>query len=354
MKEQKEDNIIADPQYLDFIMDIKNRVYQGQSQALRAVNKELIGLYWDIGRMIVEKQEELGWGKSVVEQMSSDLSSEFPGIKGFSSSNLWRMRSFYKAYLQVPILASLSRELPWFHNILLFEKVKEDLEREFYLKFAIKNNLSYRALHKAIEQNEYHRYLANQTNFDLRLDENQALKANMAVKDDYNLDFLTLSEEHKERELEDAIIANITKFLSEMGGQFAFVGRQYKIIVSEDEYFIDLLFYHRKLQCLVAIELKAGKFDPRDIGQLNFYLSALDDQSKESNEKNSIGIIICKEKDRTKVEYSLRNVNSPIGVGTYDQYSKLADVPEMIAKYLPSEEEIKRRLVVEDNDLSKS
>lgn len=334
--------------YKSLLQALRERVAQAQLTALKAVNRELIGLYWDIGRTIVEKQEEVGWGESVIDSLARDLQAEFPGVRGFSPRNLRNMRRYYLTYKDDPNLQTLSAKLAWSHNTLIIEQCKDNEQRQFYLEAAEQLRLSYRALERQLRGGEYERYLLNQTNFPQTLPTTQAERALLAVKDDYNLDFLGLSDEHTERELEDALIHNITRFLQEMGGYFAFVGRQVRVEVNDHEYFIDLLFYHRKLRCLVAVELKAGPFQPEHAGKMQFYLSALDDQVRLEEENTSIGIIVSRSKDRTVVEYTLRGETRPIGVASYNQYSSLDDLPERIAKYLPSPSEIEHRLFMEE------
>ena len=338
-------SITQDKEYQNLIADIKTKIKNSQQQAFLAVNKEMIKLYWDIGEKIVLKQSEQKWGDSVVDQVSSDLQLEFPGITGYSRSSVYRMRQFYLAYYNKPIVQALLGQLSWTHHGKILDKCKTDEEREFYIKLSVKGHLSYRALESKIAKNEFHRYLANQTNYNLTIENNtQSLRAINSVKDDYNFDFLLLGEKHSERQLEDEIILNITRFLSEMGGHFTFVGRQVKVSVGEEDYFVDLLFYHRLLKCLVAIELKAREFEPEFAGKMQFYLSGLDDQVRVEGENPSIGIIICKSKNRTKVEYTLRDQKRPIGVATYNQYDRLEDLPNQISQFLPSEEEISKRL----------
>lgn len=330
--------------YKQVLQSLNERVARAQLAALKAVNRELIGLYWDIGRTIVEKQEQLGWGDSIVEQIAGDLQVEFPGVRGFSRSNVFNMRRYYLTYRDDPKVQTVSGQIPWSHNTLIMETCKSADERTFYLDTASRFHLSYRALERQMRGDEYGRYLQNQTNFQETITPATADQALFAVKDSYNLDFLGLSGEHTERELEDALVLNITKFLAEMGGYFAFVGRQFRVEVSEREFFIDLLFYHRKLRCLVAVELKAGPFQPEHAGKMQFYLSALDDRVRLEGENPSIGIIVAQSKNRTIVEYTLRDVNRPIGVASYNQYESLDDLPERIARYLPSPEEIEQRL----------
>lgn len=330
--------------YKEILRRLKERIAEAQLAALKAVNRELIGLYWDIGRTIVEKQEELGWGENIVEQIARDLQVEFPGVRGFSRSNVFNMRRYYLTYRDNPKVQTVSGQIPWSHNTLILDRCKTEAERAFYLEAAARFSLSYRALERQIKGNEHGRYLQNQTNFPETLSPVQAERALLAVKDDYNLDFLGLTDEHTERELEDALVLNITKFLAEMGGYFTFVGRQFRVEVEEREFFIDLLFYHRKLRCLVAVELKAGPFQPEHAGKMQFYLSALDDRVRLEDENPSIGIIVAQSKNRTIVEYTLRDVNRPIGVASYNQYESLEDLPERIARYLPSPSEIEQRL----------
>ncbi|MBF6612285.1 MAG: DUF1016 family protein [Chloroflexi bacterium] len=325
------------------LQSLKERVAQAQYQALKAVNKELIELYWDVGRIIVEKQAELGWGKSVVDKLARDLQLEFPGVRGFSAQNLWRMRQFYETYGGSANLSALLREISWTHHLEILG-CKSSEEREFYLKMTRKHGWSYRVLSHHIDSKAYERWLLGQTNFDTTLADPLKDRAKLTVRDDYNFDFLELAEPHLERELEEELVSNITRFLGELGGYFAFVGRQYRLEIEDKEFFLDLLFYNRELQCLMAIELKTGEFQPEYGSKMNFYLSALDDRVKLPHENPSIGIIICKSKQRTIVEYTLRDMHKPIAVATYNHYSTLKELPERIARYLPSPEEIQERL----------
>jgi len=332
---------IASNNYQLFLNDIKERILSAQYEALRAVNKELISLYWDLGKMIIERQEKEGWGKSVVEMLSKDLQKEFSGIKGFSAANLWRMRNFYLTYRENEKLAPLVREISWTKNIVIMEKCKDDLEREFYIKMTKKFGWTKNVLIHQVESQAYERFLLNQTNFDQTLPEKYRHQAKLAVKDEYTFDFLELGEEHSERELELALINNIRRFLIEMGGYFTFIGNQHRLEVGGDEFFVDLLLYHRKLRCLVAIELKVGEFKPESAGKMQFYLAVLNDTIRLAEENSSIGIILCKEKNRIIVEYALKDTTQPIGVSTYRITSTL---PEELQKYLPSGEEIAKRL----------
>ncbi|MCD6578059.1 DUF1016 family protein [bacterium] len=324
------------------IEEIKKKIYQAQYEALKKVNKELISLYWGIGESIVQRQEKYNWGKSIVENISQELQKEFSGIKGFSAANLWRIRNFYTTYLDNPKLATLSREISWSHNIAIMEKCKDDQEREFYMLISKKYGWTYRVLINQIENQTYQKFLLNQTNFDKTVPEKYKNQAKLAVKDEYTFDFLELREEHLERELETHLVNNIKNFLIEMGGYFTFIGNQFRIEVGGEEFFIDLLLFHRKLQCLVAVELKIGKFKPEYAGKMQFYLSVLNDKMKLKEENPSIGIIICKDKNRTVVEYSLKDLDSPIGVASYKIRKTL---PKELKKYLPSSEEIAKKLL---------
>ncbi|KAA1246520.1 YhcG family protein [Aquimarina sp. RZ0] len=327
--------------YTTFLQEIKEQVYQSQYEALKQVNKQLIKLYWAIGKSIVEKQEQFGWGKSVVETLSKDLQKEFVGVKGFSTDNLWRMRKFYIKYSENSKLAPLVQEIGWSHNILIMEKCKDDLEREFYIQMVKKYGWTKNVLIHQIESKSYERFLLNQTNFDKTLEEKYRHQAKLAVKDSYSFDFLGMSENYGEREMELGLIKNIRSFLMEMGSDFAFIGNQYKVTVGEDDFYVDLLLYHRRLKSLVVIELKTTKFKPEHAGQMQFYLTALDEQEKGEDENPSIGIIICKGKNRTVVEYALKRVNAPMGVADYRITEEL---PEDMQELLPSAEEIVEHL----------
>lgn len=332
---------IVQADYQQFLKQIKEQVYQSQYEALKAVNKELIDLYWSIGKAIVQKQDQNGWGKSVVENLSNDLQKEFPGMKGFSSDNLWRMRKFYVRYSDNEKLAPLVQEIGWGHNIVVMEKCKDDLEREFYIKMTKKYGWTKNVLIHQIEGNSYQRFLLNQTNFDQALEEQYRHQAKLAVKDSYSFDFLEMAEEYKERDLELSLVNNIRSFLMEMGGDYSFIGHQYRIELEEDEYFIDLLLYHRRLKCLLAIELKTTAFKPEYAGKMQFYLSVLDDTMKLEGENPSIGIIICKSKNKTVVEYALKTATKPMGVA---DYSLSKTVPRDLKGLLPTPEEIERSL----------
>jgi predicted nuclease of restriction endonuclease-like (RecB) superfamily len=327
--------------YSVLLMAIKQRIRTGQYEALRAVNTALIGLYWDIGSLIVERQAGATWGRAVVEQLAADLQAEFPGIQGFSSRNLWYMRTFYETYADNQKLQQLVAEIGWSHNIVIIERCKNDLQREFYLRMTRRMGWSRNVLIHQIENQTYEKTLLNQANFEQTLPEPLRDQARLALKDEYTFDFLELGDQHNERQLEVALLANVAAFLREMGGMFAFVGSQYRLEVGDKEYFIDVLLYHRRLRCLIAIDLKVGEFVPEYVGKMQFYLAALDDTVREEGESPSIGIILCKSKDKMIVEYALRESSKPIGVATYRIVSTL---PHELADQLPTPDQITRLL----------
>ena len=337
----KKDTTILENDFTNFVKEIKAKILSSQYEALKAVNKELINLYWEIGKNIVEKQEKFGWGKAVVQNLSNELQKEFIGIKGFSERNLWNMRNFYLEYKDDSKLQTLSAQIGWSHNVTIFQQCKDNLEREFYIKMVIKFGWTYRVLEHQIENKSYEKFLLNQTNFENTIVEKYKDQAILAVKDEYNFDFLSLSEKYDEKELELGLINSVREFLAQMGTDFTFVGNQYRLEIDDEEYFIDLLLYHRRLKSLIAIELKIGKFKPEYAGKMNFYLSALNDKVKLEDENPSIGIIICKDKKRTTVEYALKDSNQPIGVATY----KLTEtLPKEYKNLLPTTQEISKKL----------
>ena len=323
-----------------FIIEIKQKVHQAQYEALKAVNVQLINLYWELGKAISEKQSE-SWGKAIVTTLSKELQKEFPKMSGFSTTNLWLMAQFYSEYHSVENLQPLVGEISWTKHIVILNKCKDNLERQFYILATKKFGWTKNVLIHQIENKTYEKYLLNQTNFEQTLPESIKSQAHLAVKDEYTFDFLNLAEEHSESQLENALVQNVRNFLLEIGHQFAFIGNQYKLQVGEKEYFIDLLLYHRQLQCLVAIELKIGEFIPEYKGKMEFYLTVLNDTIKLAHENDAIGIIICKEKDRTVVEYSLKSSNMPIGVATYNTSAKL---PKQYQELLPDREEIAEKI----------
>ncbi len=330
-------SLVHNKHYSDFLREVKERIRSAQYDALKNVNSVLISLYWDLGKKIVDRQGRHNWGKSVVENLAQDLQKEFPGVSGYSKDNLWRMRKFYLRYEKSTKLAPLVQEISWSHNIVVMEKCKDDLEREFYIRMTKRMGWTKEVLVHQVENKTYEKTMVNQTNFGKTLPAKIEKQAKLAVKDEYSFGFLELGEEHSELELERAIVAKVNRFLIEMGGAFAFMGNQYRLEIEGNEYFIDILLYHRRLRCLVAIELKIGEFKPEYVGKMQFYLAALDAEMKEKYENPSIGIIVCKEKKRTIVEYALKESNKPIAVAQYKITTKL---PKELKKQLPSPEQI--------------
>ena len=324
----------------DFIAEIKQKIRSAQYEALKVVNTQLINLYWEIGKSIAEKQTE-GWGKAIVPELSKELQNEFPGVSGFSTTNLWLMAQFYTEYQSVEFLQPLVGEISWTKHVTILNKCKNNQERQFYILATRKFGWTKNILIHQIENKTFERQMLGQTNFKDVLPDTIKNQAVLAIKDEYTFDFLNLSAEYSESELEQALIQNIRAFLLELGHNFTFIGNQYKLQVSDKDYSIDLLLFHRQLQCLIAIVLKIGDFQPEYKGKMEFYLSVLNDKIKLPHENEAIGIIICKSKDRTIVEYSLRTGNLPIGVATY---STSAILPEKYQDILPSVEEISEKI----------
>ena len=332
---------ILSPEYLNFKNEITARIRSAQYEALKAVNKEMIALYWEVGKRITEQQTALGWGKSVVENLSRDIQKEFPGIKGFGVSNMWDMARFYTEYQSNEILQPLVGEISWSKHIVILTKCKETQQRQFYILATKKYGWTKDVLINKIEAKTYENYLLGQSNFDITLPDKIKNQAILALKDEYTFDLVGLAEEHSEYELEQAIIKNIRAFLMEFGTDFSFIGNQYRLEVDGKEYFIDLLLYNRRLQAMIAIELKIGEFQPEYKGKMEFYLNILNDTVKLPHENPAIGIIICKSKSRMIVEYALKSSNMPIGVATYSLSSEL---PEAYKKLLPTSEEIAKKI----------
>lgn len=327
--------------YIGLLADVKIAIVAAQRSAIRAVNRALVDLYWEIGRLIVERQRGRTWGKAVVERLANDLQVEVPGLRGFSSSNLWRARQMYLEYELDPILAPLARELDWSQNVIILEGCRDREEREFYLRQATESRWSKRALREQIENGAYAATVSAQHNFGRTIPTGRQADARTAIRDEYVFDFLELGEDHDERELERALVTRIERFLRAMGGVFAFVGSQFRIEVDGREFRVDLLLFHRRLRCLVAVELKLGEFEPEYVGKMQFYLTALDRMHRMPGEAAPIGIILCRDKRRTIVEYALHDARRPIGVATYRRTRRL---PRELRGELPSAGELARLL----------
>lgn len=334
--------------YIQFINNLKEKIRSAQIKVALSANQGLIKLYWEIGRDIAEKQKSDRWGSKVIEKISKDLQREFPDVEGFSRTNLFRMRAFYLAYKIVPQavgqldLLPIFR-IPWGHNTVLLEQVKDASTRLWYAEQAIENGWSRSVLEMWIDSNLHKRKGKAITNFKDSLPGVQSDIAEQTIKDPYIFDFLTLTKKHREKELEQGLMDHLQKFLIELGEGFAFLGRQYRIEVEGDDYLIDLLFYHVKLRCYFIVELKATEFDPRDAGQMNFYLSAVDDLLCQPGDRPSIGILLCKTKNKVKVEYALRNCKSPISVASYETKIVKA-LPKELKSSLPTVQEIEAEL----------
>ncbi len=342
--------------YKELLQDIKNRIGKAQIKAAVAINREMTELYWHIGKEIIHRQEQEGWGKSVIEKLANDLQKEFPGIGGFSLRNIWRMRKLFLAYSkEVKNLAQPARdldgenlpqavaEIPWGHNIVLIEKIKDPGQRLWYAQKTIEHGWSRVVLTHQIESDLYKRQGKALTNFKSTLPAPQSDLAQQVLKDEYIFDFLTLGNAAKERDLEKGLLEKIRKFLVEMGRGFAFVGSQHHLEVGGQDYYLDLLFYHLHLRCFIVLDLKMEEFKPEFAGKMNFYLSAVDDLLRHSSDQPSIGLILCKEHNKVIVEYALRDTSKPVGVGTY-QVRSLKKLPKELRNSLPSPEQLQAQL----------
>lgn len=330
-------------EYQPFLDRIVSKIQSARYEMLKSVSKQTVLLYWEIGRSVSEQMQNAGWGKSIVEQLSKDLQREYPGIRGFSSRNIWRMKTFYEAYKENGKLPPLVAEIGWAQNCLILEKCKDDIKREYYLRKTKQMGWSKLDLIDKINKHHFENQALVQNNFDNTISNDIKAQVAWEFVDDYNIELINPDQPFSENELENGIVSNIVNFLGEMGGSFAFIGRQYRIEFKEKEYFIDLLFFNLKLNCYVVFELKAREFQPKDIGQVQWYLQLIDKHIKENHHKPTIGIILCKDKERMMVEYMLEKSKDPVGVATFNKYESL---PEEYAKYLPSEEEIIKRLAI--------
>ncbi len=332
--------------YPSFLEDVKTRIQQSQIKAAIAVNQELIKLHWWLGKEIVNRQEAEKWGSQVIERFCKDIQSGFPGLKGFSRSNVFYMRTFYKTYKIVQQAAGqldtppdFCLNIPWWHNVILIEKVKNLTEREWYAHKAIECGWSRSMLELWIESGLYQRKGQAPNNFQKTLPSPQSDLAEQTLRDPYNFDFMTIIKEAHEKEIEDGLMIHIQKFLLELGHGFAFVGRQVPLRVGDQDFYLDLLFYHIKLRCYFVIELKAVPFKPEFTGQMNFYLAVMDDKMKRPEDNPTIGLILCKSKNAVTVKYALEGILSPIGVASYE--TALAEsLPADLKSSLPTIEEI--------------
>ncbi|WP_109079182.1 PDDEXK nuclease domain-containing protein [Aggregatibacter kilianii] len=327
--------------YVQWLAEIKNRVLSARQKAALAVNAELISLYWHIGRDILQRQAAQGWGSKVIDRLGRDLREAFPEMKGFSSRNLIYMRAFAEAWTDFEIVQQAVAQLPWGHNVLLLNRIKEQEARLFYVQKAIAENWSRTTLEIHIKNRLHERQGKAVTNFSARLPAPTSALAQETLKDPYLFDFLSLGEDAQEREIENALMQHITRFLLELGNGFAFVGRQYRLEVNGDEFFIDLLFYHTRLKCYVVVELKATAFKPEHAGQLNFYLAAVDAQVKAPDDHPTIGLLLCKTQNHLVAEYALSGIDKPIGIAEYELVRAL---PEPLVTNLPTVEQLENEL----------
>jgi predicted nuclease of restriction endonuclease-like (RecB) superfamily len=330
-------------QYQTFLNALKNRIRTAQIKAAIAVNRELILLYWQIGRDILTRQQQEGWGAKVIERLAKDLKKEFPDMKGFSSRNLKYMRSFGEAYPDEQFVQQLAAQIPWFHHCILMERVKDAQERLWYIQQTAENGWSRAILEMQIESNLYQRQGGAITNFKQTLPQPQSDLAQQLLKDPYNFDFLTIGSAAQERELERGLVTHIRDFLLELGTGFAFVGSQYPLTVDGQEFRLDLLFYHLKLRCYVVIDLKTGEFQPEFSGKMNFYVAAVDTILRHSDDQPTIGIILCKSKSKMIAELSLQGMTQPIGISTH-RIGTSAPIPEQLKSILLTVEQLEIEL----------
>lgn len=330
--------------YRLFLSDIKNRLRASQMHAALSVNKELIKFYWELGSEIIKCQKQYQWGEKFLEQLSHDLRQSNPEMQGFSVRNLQRMKQFSLIYPDQTITTQPVSQLPWGHIIRLMQAVKDPIKREWYIDQTIKHGWSRSVLEMQIETNLYQRQAIptdKVSNFHEHLTPPQSDLANQLLKDPYNFDFVTIQGKAHERAIEDALVTHIRDFLLELGQGFAFVGSQVPLTFDDQEFFIDLLFYHLNLRCYIVIELKATKFKPEHTGQLGFYLAAVDDLLKKENDNPTIGMLLCKSKSKIVAEYALRNIKAPIGISEYELSKAL---PKELKTKLPTVEEIEAEL----------
>lgn len=327
--------------YGDWLAGVKARVHAAQQRAALTVNREMLLVYWELGRDLLDRQARDSWGSGVIEQVSMDLRAAFPEMKGFSSSNLKYMRAFAEAWPEFPNRQQPVGDLPWGHNVVLLTKLKDNGRRTAYAQAALEHGWSRNVLVHQIELRTAERQGKAVTNFEQYLPKPQSDLARESLKDPYRFDFLSLGAEAQERELEAALVQHITRFLLELGAGFAFVGRQVRLEVGGEDFYLDLLFYHLKLRAYVVIELKAGDFKPADTGQLSFYLTAVDAQIKSPDDAPTIGLLLCKNKNRVVAEYALRDTTRPIGVAEYQLVEAL---PKDLEASLPSIERIELEL----------
>lgn len=330
------------PEYDRLLSDLKDRIRQARIRSAIAVNRELVMLYWHIGREILRRQTDQGWGSKVIDRIAKDLRQEFPEMKGFSPRNLHYMRAFAEAYEDEAILQQVVANIPWGHNVRLIEAVKDPEARIWYAQQTITHGWSRNVLLTHIDNQLYSRQKSSAiTNFDRTLPDTQSDLAKDLIKNSYTFDFLSIAPDAQERDIKKALVDHIRDFLLELGVGFAFVGSQYHLEVGEQDFFIDLLFYHLKLRCFVVIDLKMGDFQPEFSGKMNFYVSVVDDLLRHQEDRPTIGIILCRSKNKAIAEYALRDVQKPIGISTHRTSTEL---PDPLKEQLPSVELLTQEL----------
>ncbi|GFU21032.1 putative nuclease YhcG [Nephila pilipes] len=329
-------------EYTEFLEQLKEQIATSRYKAALVVNSKLIVLYHHIGTEILKRQKEHGWGAKIIDQLSKDLRSAFPEMKGFSPRNLKYMRKFAEEYSDIEFVQEPLAQLTWYHNVTLLEKIESRETRLFYIKEAIEHGWSRNIMVMQIELGLHKRQGKAITNFKEKLPSPQSDLAHYTLKDPYIFDFLSIGKDAHEREVEKGLVGHVEKFLLELGEGFAFVGRQFHLDVGDDDFYIDLLFYHLKLRCFVVIELKDKKFKPEYAGKMNFYLSAVDDLLKHENDQPSIGLILCKSKNDVLAKYTLKDMTKPIGLA---EYRITENLPEKIKTALPTIEELEAELL---------
>jgi predicted nuclease of restriction endonuclease-like (RecB) superfamily len=333
---------IATTDFLEWLTALKTKIRSARNKLAFSINSQVLELYWEIGKDITEKQQNSYWGSGFIEQIATELKHEFPDITGFSRRNVYVILQWYKFYsIKYQFVPRHVAQIPWSHNRIILNKIKDINEAEFYCHATAYNAWDRDTLEIQIEDGYYTKIGKSSNNFENTLPATQSQLALQTLKDPYNFDFLGLESNALEKAIEDELTKNITKFLLELGKGFAFLGRQYKIEIGENDHFLDMLFYHVELRCYIVIELKAGKFIPEFAGKLNYYLSAVDSQLRKSGDSPTIGILLCKKKDKIDVEYALRDINKPMGIS---EYVLTNAIPENIKPQLPSVEELEREL----------
>jgi predicted nuclease of restriction endonuclease-like (RecB) superfamily len=333
--------------YAEVLADLKQRIGQERLRTVLAANAAMVLLYWDIGRVILQRQEQEGWGAKVIDRLSMDLRKDFSDMQGLSPRNLKYMRAFAAAWPDKAIVQRLAAQIPWFHNCILLDKVSDAATRQWYIQKTIENGWSRSILEIQIEGRLHERQGKAITNFLTTLPPSDSDMAEQVFKDPYLFDFLGTADPRREREIEDALVTHIQRFLLELGAGFAFVGRQVHLEVGDKDFYLDLLFYHLKLRCYIVVELKAVEFDPAFVGQMNLYLSAVDDLLRHRDDKPAIGLLLCKSKNKIIVEYALRNLDRPIGVAGW-QTRLVRSLPKELKPSLPTIEEIEAELSEEE------